>query len=319
MKLKIFTLSVCLLSTSIYSYSQEVGIDSEGESVFNLTAKKDARIEITADEPLSFTKIVKWNKETQYVFKGTTDPTVKKYTGWLFSLSILNSGEEGIINLKDFRPGVGLKAGIVNTLSSITKLASTGARTSGFNIAFDMDNVRLYDTGRGKERTALPLTIGADGYYNTIRRGNSGKLPFNRVVAFTGSIKYTSNIDDMPSYQDITKSIPNTPTNIVVLEDFKGKYGQIEYLWKGRASVAYPMYFHVYKKVVVNPIPYVAYNAAISDHNVRIGTFFNILEDPFEANGRDFEIPSSIGVGIDWNYHKNISSPTLAIKGTISL
>ena len=71
---------------------------------------------------------------------------------------MLNSGEEGFVNFENFRPGLGLRAGIVNTIGSFTKLASTGTRTGGINLALNIDNVQLYDTRINEERVANPIS-----------------------------------------------------------------------------------------------------------------------------------------------------------------
>lgn len=81
-----------------------------------------------------------------------------------------------------------------------------------------MDNIRLYDTKKSKERVAHPISYGAEGYVNFIKRGSSEKIPFQRVFALTGSIKYSFKVDEMSNYQDISSVIPNSSTNIVVLD-----------------------------------------------------------------------------------------------------
>lgn len=240
------------------------------------------------------------------------DTTVVKGFGLLASISLTNSVESNALDFNNFHPGLGVKFGLFNTITSYKQLVGYGAITWGANAVLEVDNIQLFNTQSNSQNRVYPATYGVEGHFNWFFNNKSNvSKRFNSILAFTMSIKRTINSDDLLNYQELSEVVLNS--GVIALKDYKGKYGTIQRQNVLRISTAYPMYIGRF-----SPVPYVVYKAGVADHSGRIGASFNFLDEPFKGD-KKFKLPSSIGVGIDWEYQKRFSSPNYSIKGTLSI
>lgn len=299
------------------SFSQKIGVDRKGKSVFTHFSTAEARVEISSEEPLSVSYFHPL-AETIFTLKKTGDTTVVKMRGINAQVSMLNSGEHVILTDladPDASPGLGIRLGYQSTIDvfhNINKIPAfyLGTYTWGLNGVLNWENIRLYDSLSNTISRKHPMTVGIEGNFNIFFKNWTGTA--TRIVfAFTGSVLRTWNDDDLIQYQELSKT--NVLPSVVTLKDFKGRYGTLDReVVKSRFSFAFPMYFGRF-----NPIPYVVYTGVSGKNTYGYGVFINLTEK--RLTKIKFKIPSAIGAGIDWiSKGGKLSDPSVFVKGSIS-
>jgi hypothetical protein len=304
--LKVLLICVIFL-TGKYSFGQKIGTDSKGESIFYFYSLNDYRLEFDTEEPLSL-------GFSTYRFRTTftrdADTTVIKNSGLFVNLSMLNSDDYiNFKNLSEMRPGAGIKVGWQKSIEKFQDIDRTpsGTYAWGINALFNFDNIKLYNPLNDIVSKKLPLTYGLESNFTYF-----SKSKFRNMIAINLSYNRTWNDDELLNFQSLDKvTIDN---NVVALEDFEGRYGELSNeVDKVRLSTSFPFYIGY-----VNPIPYLVLNTSSnSAPKYSVGTFVNILTKKLEV--KDFSIPSSFGLGIDWTYTKNEwTKPAIFIRGAIN-
>ena len=310
-----------LVMSSIFfnrANSQSLGIDRKSKSVFTNYSLPDSRFDLNADGNLAYTFLLHKPDTVVYVLRGTNDTTIVKFRAWTMEFNV--STNEDLLsseNLSTLRPGGGFKIGYhvsIDTFKNMdTRLPSSkkSVKTYGINFAFDLSNIKLYDTISRSAGKKYPPTVGLETYYNFIFRKRDTTHKSRFVLALTASYKYTWNDDNLISYQN--RSDAFVTSDVVALEEFDGRYGVLKKdVSNFRFSLAFPMYFGHF-----NLIPYSVWNPrSYNKPAYYFGLFTNVLKD--KLNIREFKIPSSIGVGFDWKYQDSkFSKITFFIKGQI--
>lgn len=336
MKFKPLLALPCLVLFPFASFSQSIGVDSKGKSIFTHYSKADARFEISTDEPLSLSYIF-GAKKTPFTRKTAPkvaaispsltpkekdrydfETTIDKFTGTLVQLSMLNSDDQlSLTNLFDINPGVGFKIGRQTSIGVFDKLDNIpdkywGASTWGLNAVFNMDNIQLYNATTSIEGKKLPLSYGIEGNYSLFFKNKNDRKTRN-VLAVNGRLLLrTWNDDNLLYYQKLSNT--TVLTDAVAMEDFEGRYGNLKTdVTKFRLAVSAPFYYgHL------NPIPYFVLNTQSGQSPIYfMGVFTNVLTKSLTKE--KFKIPTSLGIGIDTKlFHGKLGSPNLFIKGSIS-
>ncbi len=307
MKTKLCFIVLFLISTN-FIYSQKIGVDSKGKSIFSFYTLTDYRIEFAVDEPLSvstsFRRLIS-------SFSASGKPTIIKNSGFYLNASLLNSSDFiALNNLKDINPGLGLKLGYQKSIKSFTDIDLTpnGTFAYGVNGVFNMDNIKLYNETSNTVDRKFPLSYGVEGNFTYF---SNKKL--RNMLSFNFSYAKTWNDDELLNFKKKSDAI--VTTDIVAFEEFDGRYGILNTnVDKIRVSASSPFYWGY-----INPIPYaVLVSASNSNPKYFFGTFVNILNKPLEK--KDYAIPASFGIGIDWTYtsEQKWSSANIFIRGSIN-
>ena len=301
------TLFFGLILTGQYCFAQKIGTDSKGKSIFSFYSLNDYRLEFDTEEPFSL-------GFSTYRFKTTftidADTTVVKNSGIYVNLSMLNSDDYiNFKNLSEMRPGAGFKIGWQKSIEKFQDIDRTpgGTYSWGINAFFNFDNIKLYNPLDSLTTTKLPLTYGLESNFTYF-----SKSKFRNMIAINLSYNRTWNDDELLNFQTIDKT--TIANNIVALEDFEGRYGLLSNeIDKVRLSTSFPFYIGY-----LNPIPYLVLNVSSnSAPKYSVGTFINILTKKLEV--KDFNIPSSFGLGIDWTYSaNNWTKPSIFMRGAIN-
>lgn len=314
--MKQLLLMLALTACALPLAAQNIGTDGENQSVFTNYSSRELTLQLTTSAPLTLSKAFTFKKTPKWYLDKTTGKRVETMTKlhqFSAQLSMLNSGDDGYLTLKNMRPGIGAKFGYQVTTDTFKRLDVVGgAITGGFNGIFKMDNIDLYDTDNNTRGTRLPLTYGVEGYFNWFLP-NGHHRSFLAALAVTGTLKHTWNKEDLINFQNIG-SVTILP-DIVALKEFKGKYGAFRSnITSGRFSLAVPMYYSNF-----NLIPYVVYNKLSAPaSNYRMGAFLNILSKPLEST--NIIIPSSLGFGVDWiNKGGKFSGANFILTGVIKI
>jgi hypothetical protein len=323
MKSSIITLTLCLGVLTVCN-GQKIGIDSDGKSIFTHIAVSDVRFELSTEEPASISYFKKTSR-TDYVLtkrsheeKEKSVVTVSRFKGLFGQFTLLNSTEPLMLsNLSEMKLGYGFKLGYqctIDTFRNIDDIPTPyiGTYTYGLHAIYNIDNFILYNPESELRSHERPTSLGLEGNFNFFFK-NWNKNSSKRIaIALTGTIERTWNNEDLLNFQDMSKS--TVLANIVVLEDFEGRYGVLkDDVIKMRFSAAVPMYFGRF-----NPIPYVVYkDSDISNAKYHLGVFTNILNKKLTKS--NFRIPSSFGLGVDSVYSDgDFSGLNVLIKGAIS-
>lgn len=305
--LRYFSLITLILLTDNL-FAQKIGVDSKGKSIFSFYSLSDYRLEVSTDEPLSIGRALT-RFTTKYMVRGV--PTIVKDKGLYLNLSMLNSTDMLVFNsLSKMKPGFGIKLGYQKSVQSFNDIDRTprGTYTAGVNTVFNMDNIKLFNTVDSIITKKYPLTYGVEGNFTYFSKSN-----FRNIIALNISFSRTWNDDDLLSYQN--KSDVIIGSTVVALEEFDGRFGKLKTdINKFRISTSFPFYIGY-----LNPIPYVVLISSTGNSpKYFLGTFFNILTAPLEK--KDYTIPASLGIGIDWTYStdKKWSSANIFLKGAIN-
>lgn len=303
-----YYLVLFLLFFSSNLFGQKIGVDSKGKSTFSFYSLSDYRLEFSTEEPLSIGRSIHRFRTT---FTMNGDTTIIKNSGIYLNLSMLNSADFLVLSdLNKLKPGLGIKIGYQKSIEAFTDIAKTpkGTYVWGINAVFNMDNFKLFNTLDSLIIKKYPLTYGVEGNFTYFSKSKS-----RNIIAVNVSYNRTWNDDDLLNYQN--KSGVYIGSNVVALEDFEGRFGELKTnIDKFRLSTSFPFYIGY-----LNPIPYVVLVSSTGNSpKYFTGTFINILTKPLEA--KDYTIPSSIGVGIDWTYSgdKKWSSPNIFLRGAIN-
>lgn len=303
-----FILLILLLITTPFIYSQKIGVDSKGKSIFSFYTLSDFRVEFAVDEPFSIGTSFLRFKST---FKNGDITTVVKDKGIYISASMLNSTDFILLkNIKDINPGFSLKLGYQKSIETFNNIDLTprGTYACGFNGIFSMDNIQLYNETSNTIDRKLPISYGVEGNFTYF---SNKKL--RNMIALNFSYTKTWNDDELLNFKKVNDAVV-TP-NIVAFEEFDGRYGILNTkIDKFRVSGSSPFYWGYF-----NPIPYaVLVSTSNSTPKYFVGTFVNFLNKPLEK--KDYSIPASFGVGIDWTYNseQKWSSANIFIRGSIN-
>ena len=291
----------------LFSFAQEVAVDSKGEPVFQFYSKEDARLQFSRRAPIS----------ASYVFHAK-ETTGGKFSGTLLQVSLLNSGDLPFVGrLRDIRPDGGIKIGYQNSLEAFTAIdqpANRSTPTWGVTALFNVDNIKLYDTLKRIAEKRYPLTYGVEGNYSFFFRNKNGKSKWKKALSLYSFIGSTWNDRNLLSYQEISK-VTLRP-DVIALQDFDGRYGILKKNFlKYRLAVSFPLFY-----VRLNPVPYwVAIFGTQNSPSYHIGVFTNILSSSLAKSNS--KMPSSFGLGFDWVYAtEHLSSKVnLFLKLAISL
>jgi hypothetical protein len=299
----IFTAALSLLI--VFSYGQELVVDSKGEPVFQFYSVEDARLQLNRRSPLS----------ASYLFPGKNS---KNNSGTLIQLSVLNSGDFPLMQrLRDIRPGAGIKLGYQNTIGSFSAIDRSNKKSThawGVNALFTVDNIKLYDSVKGSASKRYPLTYGAEGHYTFFFKNKTGNPNWRKALSIYAALSSTWNDRNLLSYQGISK-ITIRP-DVIAMQDFDGRYGALKNNFlKYRMAVSFPMF---YKRL--NPTPYwAAIFGTQNSPSYHMGIFTNVLSSSLKKS--DTKMPSAFGVGFDWVYAtEHLSSKVnVFVKAAISL
>lgn len=310
---------VAFIALSVNGYTQNIGIDSEGESIFTFYPKGKSRFSLDINE-MSFTnsfgnKSYRVEKVGARIRNATT--TVQKFRGWFFKAAMLNADDYFLVKkLDDLRPGIGLKLGHQNSIDTFTNIDAIPKPyrgTFGFtwNGIFNVDNVKLFNTDISKTEKRYPLTAGAEATFNFFFK-NTTADSIRVAISLNTKLVRTWNDDDLLNYKELSSATMNPP--VIAFEKFDGRYGVLKNVTKFRASLSLPIYvWHL------NPIPYGVVNVVSgSSPSYHVGLYTNILTEKLTKTR--FTIPSSIGFGIDWvRKDGSFSKPNIFFSGSIDL
>lgn len=310
-----FLLLFCLASF-ISVKAQEIGVDRKNKSVFTYYSKDDSRLSFSADGNLSYSQIIN-PRNIVYTRITSPDTTIIKFAAWAMKIKL--TSDEDLLSsdeISKLRPGLQFQFGrqvSIDTFKALDRNLPTSkksVKTYGWNVILGVGNTKLYDSSLKTTGKIYPGTFGVEGNFNFIFKNNDTNNTIRKVLAFTGSLTRTSKGDDLKSYQEI-EDVTVLP-DIVTLEELEGKYGVMKRITSFRLAASFPMYIGHF-----NPIPFVSFNAkSFSEPVYYVGVFTNILKD--KLNVRSFQIPSSLGFGVDWKYTKNTFSKAIFfIKGEI--
>lgn len=276
-----YALTLIVLTSFYFSYSQEVAVDSKGEPVFQLYSLNDARLQFNRRAPIS----------ASYLF-----PNGKKSAGTLLQLSILNSGDFPLVSkLKDIRPGAGIKLGYQHTLEQLSQASNTGTHTWGVNAFFNVDNIKLYDTIESVTDKKYPVTYGVEGNYVFYFKNKNPNSNWRKALSIYTAVSSTWNDHNLLSYQEVSK-VTFRP-DVIAMQDFDGRYGVLrKNFFKYRMAVSLPIF---YKRL--NPTPYfAAIFGTTNSPSYHMGVFTNVLSSSLKTSNA--KLPSTFGVGFDWVY-----------------
>ena len=302
--MRVVVLLPVLLLFGSFLNGQEVAVDSKGEPVFQFYSVEDARLQFTRRMPVS----------ASYLFDLKEG---NKNSGMLVQLSVLNSGDFPLVEqLKDIRPGAGIKIGYQNTLGKFSDMdpSKRSKHAWGINAFFNVDNIKLYDTIERVAEKKYPLVFGAEGNYTLFFANKKPNNTWKKALSFYAAVSSSWNDRNLLSYQEISK-VTLRP-DVVAMQDFDGRYGILKKnFFKYRMAASFPMY---YKRF--NPTPYVvAIFGTQNSPSYHMGVFTNILASSLRRS--DQKMPGTFGLGFDWVYAtEHLSSKVnLFLKVAISL
>jgi len=292
-----------LLLINLYCNAQDVATDSKGKSVFTFNAIKKYRVDFSSkDFSLTVGSIPIL---TNYTLGN--DPSVFKKSNFFIQPSLINVTDRlDLTSFKDLKIGGKLKSGWQTAVDSIDDSYKGFTFAAGAAFFISVDNFDYYSSRNSNFSHETPLSIGMEAnltIFTPIRW---------MVISLTGSVSNGWNDNTLLNYRKIEDAEINN--DVVAFDKFEGKYGElIKGKNKARIAISVPLsfwYITIIPYSVVEPTSY-------AKPTYIVGLYSNILGK--KLNFTKFQLPSTFGIGIDWNHKERWSTPTLFIRGSINI
>lgn len=300
-----------LIMFSVSFYCQF--IDGNKDVIFKLDKAESSQIKFNGNE-LSF--------EGNYLrllrlYKVQSDTTAVKADVLGFKFGLTNESKILDTNkISDF--GFSAETSYKWTLKD-SIYSNWSVFTGSLGVRYQIDKFKLYDPLTSKIGNISPSQFSLIG--NLTRYYKNYKF----AVAINGSYNLQSyNKDDLLNFKENSGVIQDI--NVSAFKNFDGKYGTIDDdINGGRLSISVPVFF---KNRILNwsRMPYVILAPYFSTRFVdgsrpaqNTGLSMNFLQKRAFADNK-FELPSSLGLGLDWGYKNGSwSGMNIFLSGSITL
>lgn len=307
--------------------AQDIATDSKGKGVFSLLDIQKARFDFSSKD---FTVTIRLYKDTIRYYKllganmGRINSNVTKVNNFYLQASMLNASNIlTYADLSNFRPGAKLRFGYQVNPVEINNQYTRSTYSWGMNVWGSVDNFKHYDPKQSAAITKkYPWSYGVETNYTWFLPRFWAKKRWV-AMSFSGAASRGWNDNALLNFRERNKAIVDTVA--VALDKFSGKYGElVTDINRARFSGSIPVKVNVkdgkwysflnYYSVV----PYAVVNYIEGSTPVTtMGVYNNIFAS--KLNFSKMELPSSFGVGVDWNYNDAVwSSANWFLRGTIN-
>jgi len=314
--IKLTFLAFLFLFGTSYLHAQKIASDSEGESVFSNYSFDDYKIDISTDEPFS---IGFSGSKFKNSFSKVKKDVSNKAKDYYFKYGLLNSGDQlDFSKLNNNKFGHSFKIGYQSIVTSLANINQTFLGRGGLGVSafFNIDNFDYFNSATQVETTKQPVSYGVE---------LNGMFIFKKTITSFEKITFISyfeakyfvktwNNNTLLNYQSDDNFILDNSDTIVVLEDFKGKYGVLDNdISRVRIAVSEPIFYRR-----VNLTPYIVTNITSNTKPLYLmGANFNFIQA--EINRQELNFDSTFGIGIDYAYQDSVwSKPTVFLRGSIN-
>ncbi|WP_141217424.1 hypothetical protein [Siphonobacter sp. BAB-5385] len=312
-------LLLILLFISSICNSQTLIVDRNGENVFSYYQGGTAKFSFTTGDPSGMLTYVKpLRRYYYYVDRDTTHKTVGIARGISASFSVKTTDKQFFLqNPAGVKPSYELSLGYQQSIDKfynidrISKLSNhlEAAIAWGVNVFAKIDDVNLYQISTLSESREYPKSIGLNTHWSRYK---------NRwwVFSISGKGEYTWNTDKLNKYQN------NTPIyvddKIIVLDDFRGLYGDFKRQWNFRyrvSSIFIPFsYIEDSDLQRLGITPYFVQNFYGKKSEFIYGVSINFFGE--RIKGKNYNFAEGFGLGFDWN--SQFSKTHIFLSGTIN-